>query len=163
MKKRNAIFKNKCSVKGCKQKELMPLLCSDCGLNHCLKHRHSADHDCKPSANSKVSKSGSAALRRLNQTKNNSIVSQSDQSRANPQRIRSLNNDIYSVQGNYSEDEALARALQQSMLETNKNTNQTSNLAQKSSSQEQEDRNLAEAIAASQRDVNKNKDKCSVS
>ncbi len=164
IKKRNAIYKNKCSVKGCKQKELMPLLCDGCGLNHCLKHRHFSDHNCKPSPNSKVSKSGSAALQRLNQNKNSSALNpHSDRLRSSSPRNRSNNRDVYAVQGNYSEDEALARALQQSLIETNKNSNESSSLAQKPSTQEQEDRNLAEAIAQSQRVLNRNKDKCNIS
>ena len=43
-------MRNKCNVKGCKQKELIPLLCSECKRNYCLRHRHSADHDCDPRA-----------------------------------------------------------------------------------------------------------------
>lgn len=38
---------NRCSVKGCKQKEVVPVICDQCKLNHCLKHRHPTDHSCK--------------------------------------------------------------------------------------------------------------------
>ena len=27
--------------------QLVPVLCSDCKLNFCLSHRHTADHECK--------------------------------------------------------------------------------------------------------------------
>jgi hypothetical protein len=141
----------------------MPLLCDGCGLNHCLKHRHFSDHNCKPSQNGKVSKSGSAALQRFNQNKNTSVNPHSNQLKSSSPRNRSNNRDVFAVQGNYSEDEALARALQQSLIETNKNSNESSSLAQKPSTQEQEDRNLAEAIAESERVFNRNKDKCNIS
>jgi hypothetical protein len=34
------IYTNRCSMKSCKQKELIKIGCDDCGLNYCLKHRH---------------------------------------------------------------------------------------------------------------------------
>lgn len=43
------IYTNRCHAKGCKRKELIPVQCSQCKLNFCLRHRHSSDHDCKPS------------------------------------------------------------------------------------------------------------------
>ncbi|XP_064482273.1 AN1-type zinc finger protein 2B-like [Ornithodoros turicata] len=39
---------NRCAVKGCKQKELIPLTCDRCRRNHCLRHRHPDDHNCSP-------------------------------------------------------------------------------------------------------------------
>lgn len=44
------IFTNKCTFKGCKKKELIPVLCVQCKLNFCLRHRHTADHECNPAA-----------------------------------------------------------------------------------------------------------------
>lgn len=44
------IFTNKCSVKSCKKKELIPVQCGQCKLNFCLRHRHVKDHDCNPSS-----------------------------------------------------------------------------------------------------------------
>lgn len=44
------IFTNRCTVKGCKKKELIPVQCSHCKMNYCLRHRHAADHDCNPNA-----------------------------------------------------------------------------------------------------------------
>lgn len=41
------IFTNKCSFKGCKKKELIPVKCLQCTKNFCLRHRHSSDHDCR--------------------------------------------------------------------------------------------------------------------
>jgi len=157
IKKRKQIYKNKCSVKGCKQKELVPLLCTDCGRNHCLKHRHPADHTCNPTPNgTPVSKSGSAALKRFEQNKSNAtqkVVQKSTQPKPNPQSVRSHSN-TFEVQGNYSEDEALARALQQSMLDNDQPS---------PSNTTQYDRDMARAIAESQRNANRNKDKCNLS
>lgn len=31
---------------GCKQKEMMKVICEQCHKNYCLKHRHPLDHDC---------------------------------------------------------------------------------------------------------------------
>ena len=156
IKKRNQIYKNKCSLKGCKQKELVPLICDDCGRNHCLKHRHPADHNCSPSNTTSraASKSGSAALRRLEQKKAN--VQKSVTTKASPKSERSHSNNTFAVQGDFSEDEALARALQQSMLENGSTIG-----AQASDSQF--DRDMAKAIAESQRNATRNKDRCSVS
>jgi predicted nucleic acid binding AN1-type Zn finger protein len=39
-------FSNVCSVKGCSKKELVPIVCSDCGVKHCIRHRLPADHSC---------------------------------------------------------------------------------------------------------------------
>uniref|UniRef100_A0A8C6ZB12 AN1-type domain-containing protein n=1 Tax=Nothoprocta perdicaria TaxID=30464 RepID=A0A8C6ZB12_NOTPE len=40
------IFTNKCLKPGCKQKEMMKVICDQCHKNYCLKHRHPLDHDC---------------------------------------------------------------------------------------------------------------------
>lgn len=42
------IFTNKCSYKNCKKKELIPVQCTVCRYNYCLRHRHTADHECNP-------------------------------------------------------------------------------------------------------------------
>ena len=34
------IYTNRCSMKMCKQKELIKICCDSCGMNYCLKHRH---------------------------------------------------------------------------------------------------------------------------
>ncbi|VDO40517.1 unnamed protein product [Haemonchus placei] len=40
------IFANRCTVKGCKKKELVPITCPSCHQNFCLGHRHEKDHNC---------------------------------------------------------------------------------------------------------------------
>lgn len=41
------VFGNQCSMKGCKKKEGVPIVCDQCKMNFCLRHRHSVDHSCK--------------------------------------------------------------------------------------------------------------------
>ncbi|KAI8976078.1 hypothetical protein BDB01DRAFT_844564 [Pilobolus umbonatus] len=38
---------NICCKKGCVTKLLVPMKCSDCGLNFCVKHRLEIDHECQ--------------------------------------------------------------------------------------------------------------------
>nr|CDS34745.1 zinc finger AN1 type domain 2B [Hymenolepis microstoma] len=59
------IFKNSCSVPGCKKKELVPIRCSRCQLNYCLSHRNEMDHNCQGRRMSKrMNSAGAAAVRR---------------------------------------------------------------------------------------------------
>lgn len=51
------IFTNKCLKPGCKQKEMMKVICDQCHKNYCLKHRHPLDHDCS-GAGHPLSKAG---------------------------------------------------------------------------------------------------------
>lgn len=49
-KSNRKVFTNKCSVKGCKNKEVIPITCKECTNNYCLKHRHTTDHQCEGKA-----------------------------------------------------------------------------------------------------------------
>jgi len=40
-------FVHGCMKPGCKSKELLPVICNDCGTNFCFKHRFPADHGCR--------------------------------------------------------------------------------------------------------------------
>uniref|UniRef100_A0A8D0E4J8 AN1-type domain-containing protein n=1 Tax=Salvator merianae TaxID=96440 RepID=A0A8D0E4J8_SALMN len=51
------IFTNKCFKPGCKKREMMPLICSQCHGNFCLKHRHPLDHACQGQGRA-ISKAG---------------------------------------------------------------------------------------------------------
>lgn len=93
------IYTNQCSMRGCKKKELIPVLCSQCKRNFCLGHRHNADHNCDP-ANAVRDQRADAATRRL-------------QNQAT--RQTTPGNHAQAVQGSMSEDEALAHALALSM------------------------------------------------
>ncbi|CAG2054978.1 unnamed protein product, partial [Timema podura] len=44
------VFTNKCAAKGCRIKEVVKVLCPECKLNFCLKHRHTTDHQCEGAA-----------------------------------------------------------------------------------------------------------------
>lgn len=39
-------FSNICSLKGCSKKELVPIVCPECTLKYCIRHRLAADHQC---------------------------------------------------------------------------------------------------------------------
>ncbi|KAJ8673996.1 hypothetical protein QAD02_005258 [Eretmocerus hayati] len=93
-KNRRKVFANKCSSKGCKTKEIVPVKCSDCGKNFCLKHRHPSDHAC-------IGKEEAMRAKRLN------ALSRSSQNTSS--------SSFRNFQGTMSEDEALARALQASL------------------------------------------------
>ena len=41
------VFGNQCTMKGCKKKEVVPVICDQCRMNFCLRHRHALDHSCK--------------------------------------------------------------------------------------------------------------------
>ncbi|XKL59475.1 hypothetical protein PGB90_000491 [Kerria lacca] len=91
---RKQVFTNKCSLKNCKTKEMVPVICGDCRLNFCFKHRHNIDHNC----GGLKKRTANAALMRQKQ---NGISLNRNQA-----------SHVKSVQGSLSEDEALARALQ---------------------------------------------------
>ncbi|XP_055536436.1 AN1-type zinc finger protein 2A [Wyeomyia smithii] len=107
------IYTNRCSYKNCKKKELIPVSCSVCKRNYCLKHRHTTDHECSGSAVSRKHPqnfAGQAALQRQQQ-KNSSSNTLTNH------RAADSNKHLEAVQGSMSEDEALARALALSMQE----------------------------------------------
>lgn len=85
-KSRRKVFTNRCSYKKCKTKEVIPVICNECSLNFCLKHRHTVDHQCE----------GRGARQRW----------------IFEARRNTLGNNL---QNGMSEDEALARALALSM------------------------------------------------
>ncbi|XP_076319550.1 AN1-type zinc finger protein 2A-like isoform X2 [Tachypleus tridentatus] len=149
------IYTNRCSLKGCKQKELVPVTCSQCKQNYCLKHRHPIDHSCQGlQGNSRViSPMGAAALARAkNKPKPSSSLAtkttNNSHSRSSvPSHSSSINNtSVIAIQGNLNEDEALAIALQQSVLRS-----QTADATRSPVNQEDEDEQLALALAESER------------
>ncbi|XP_037094402.1 AN1-type zinc finger protein 2A-like [Pollicipes pollicipes] len=137
--KKRKIYTNRCSKKGCKVKELVKVTCDSCMLNFCLSHRHAQDHDCKGAGGRPtVSRSGLAAMQRLQGAKPSGSnaasrpVHQWSQNAGRPPVHTAA-----ALQGNVSEDEALARTLQASLSQSNV------------MSQEDIDRQIAEALAAS--------------
>lgn len=94
-KQKRKVFTNKCSFKSCKTKEVIPIVCDECTYNYCLKHRHTTDHNCGGKL---------AAMRKRN------LEASMARQKQNSAAMATTN-----VQGNMSDDEALARALALSM------------------------------------------------
>ncbi|XP_054262181.1 AN1-type zinc finger protein 2A [Macrosteles quadrilineatus] len=130
-KNKRKVFTNKCSKKGCKGKEVVRVVCNECSLNFCLRHRHTADHNCQGRQAAARNKAAEAAAARLTARPSAAPVS----------RVSSA------VQGNLSEDEALAKALQLSMMEGEKNRTTTPE------EQLAADAALARALAESERNT----------
>ncbi|XP_060554875.1 AN1-type zinc finger protein 2A-like isoform X2 [Ruditapes philippinarum] len=174
-KERRKVYTNKCSMKGCKVKELIPVKCDKCHKNYCLRHRFEDDHDCQgyQGSGKGMSNAGSAALSRLQQPASQSKAPPSNAKPANrPPQQRTLHSlgfglgsdldrqrrerqqqgtqNLRAAQAGLSEEEAMARAIQQSLSETQatkpSNTNNTL-------SQEEEDLLLAQALAASEEEA----------
>uniref|UniRef100_A0A8C3P3I2 AN1-type domain-containing protein n=1 Tax=Cyanoderma ruficeps TaxID=181631 RepID=A0A8C3P3I2_9PASS len=80
--RKRKIFTNKCLKPGCKQKEMMKVICDQCHKNYCLKHRHPLDHDCS-GAGHPLSKAGHAAVTRA-QASSSKIVAASSSGAARP-------------------------------------------------------------------------------
>ncbi|XP_059046712.1 AN1-type zinc finger protein 2A-like [Achroia grisella] len=117
--RRNKVFTNKCSFKGCKTKEMVPLVCGECTLNFCLRHRHTTDHSCEGKLAAKRRQAANAAIARRKATENKISNSQI------ATNVASFND----VQGNMTEDEALAHALALSLQEQNANHAEDNNFA----------------------------------
>ncbi|KTG35991.1 hypothetical protein cypCar_00044147 [Cyprinus carpio] len=167
--RKRKIFTNKCSKGGCKQKEMIRVTCDQCHLNYCLKHRHPLDHDCKTDGKP-VSKSGHAALMRVqapsssnaaasstrgsSRAVSNGVTGRTRPQSSSAQRINTspmvsptAQNVIppsASFQVGLTEEQALQRALEMSLAESDRASQPTL------SPQEQEDLALAQALAASE-------------
>lgn len=157
---RNKVYSNKCTVKGCKQKEMIPVICDNCGHNYCLRHRHPQDHSCTQINGKPMSKGAAAALARskMSQAAGSSNRSHSyDGSRSNTNTSVKPAKTSFSqstIQGNLSDDVALQLALQASLSGTA--TAAAAAGQQQALSQEQEDFLLAQAIAQSEREARQN-------
>ncbi|PAV70797.1 hypothetical protein WR25_05416 [Diploscapter pachys] len=92
------LYSNRCSMKGCKNKELVPFICPSCNLNFCVKHRIDIDHKCE------AGKTGNANQKQLSKT-----------ALAAMQRNQGQQNCAQQARNTMSEDEALARALELSL------------------------------------------------
>ncbi|XP_073954726.1 AN1-type zinc finger protein 2A-like isoform X1 [Choristoneura fumiferana] len=158
--RRKKVFTNRCSYKGCRTKEMVPLVCSECALNFCLKHRHMTDHACEGKLAAKrrqaacrtswiwtgfgaISRWCAAILALVSDTANNVLSAFSDRwddrwtkmrvlthPNAAMARMKAAENRVKpnppvvpvapfsAVQGNMTEDEALAHALAASLQES---------------------------------------------
>ncbi|XP_049653986.1 AN1-type zinc finger protein 2B isoform X2 [Accipiter gentilis] len=156
--RKRKIFTNKCLKPGCKQKEMMKVICDQCHKNYCLKHRHPLDHDCS-GAGRPLSKAGHAAVVRAQASSKTVTASSSGAARpadspsspvpARGGRAAALQSPSTSppavmLQNGLSEEEALQRALEMSLAES------ACSSAQPPSTQEEEDLALAQALSASE-------------
>lgn len=130
-KRKQKIFTNRCCKPGCKRKELMKLECDRCHSNFCLSHRHPLDHDCK-SKGQALSKAGYAALIRSRKTSEqnratiNSVLKPQEGKQSGCCRDISESPPLapgvpvmsdFGLHNGLSEEEALQRALEMSLLE----------------------------------------------
>lgn len=111
------IYTNRCTFRNCKKKELIPVSCTVCRRNFCLKHRHTSDHECpgagQPAAAVATPKNpftlaAQAAIQRQQRQPSSVAIPASSARGASH---------VTAVQGSMSEDEALARALALSLQE----------------------------------------------
>ncbi|XP_065697577.1 AN1-type zinc finger protein 2B isoform X1 [Patagioenas fasciata] len=158
--RKRKIFTNKCLKPGCKQKEMMKVICDQCHQNYCLKHRHPLDHNCS-GVGRPLSKAGHAAVARAQSSSSKAVIASSTgaarpvDSPSSPASARggtaavsqapSTSPPAVMLQNGLSEEEALQRALEMSLAES------APSLAHPpSSTQEEEDLALAQALSASE-------------
>ncbi|XP_055573779.1 AN1-type zinc finger protein 2B isoform X2 [Falco cherrug] len=158
--RKRKIFTNKCLKPGCKQKEMMKVICNQCHKNYCLKHRHPLDHDCS-GAGHPLSKAGHAAVARAQASSSKTVTTMSSGAarptdspsspvlaarggRAAAPQTRSISPPAVMLQNGLSEEEALQRALEMSLAES------ACSSVQPPSTQEEEDLALAQALSASE-------------
>ncbi|XP_009323145.1 PREDICTED: AN1-type zinc finger protein 2B [Pygoscelis adeliae] len=158
--RKRKIFTNKCLKPGCKQKEMMKVICDQCHKNYCLKHRHPLDHDCS-GAGRPLSKAGHAAVARAQASSSKTVTASSSGAarpadspsslasarggRAAASQTASTSPPAVMLQNGLSEEEALQRALEMSLAESAR-----SSAHPPSSTQEEEDLALAQALSASE-------------
>lgn len=111
------IYTNRCTFRNCKKKELVPVSCTVCRQNFCLKHRHTSDHDCPGQPAAAVAAAASTKKNPFTLAAQAAFQRQQQQQRPAANPARSGGSHVAAVQGSMSEDEALARALALSMQE----------------------------------------------
>jgi len=132
----------RCSKVKCKVRELIKVDCNQCSLNFCLKHRHPQDHECSGKSTKPMSDAAKAAIaRQERQNQNQGIAKYFQRQPVNPPPRPNA----AQIQGNLSEDEALARALQASLGTGQPQATGSGN--SQALTQEEQDRMLALALA----------------
>ncbi|BFZ14524.1 hypothetical protein BsWGS_17562 [Bradybaena similaris] len=155
-KGRKKVYTNKCSKRGCKKKELVPVVCDTCRLNFCFHHRHQQDHNCKGFQNSgrAVTRAGAAAIVRAQQISQDNVSHFLSSSPTN-NSSRCLNETkpeaVAGLPSLQNDDEAIARALQMSMNAGSEQDGQSK--IDRMTSDGPEDFLLAQAIALSLQDM----------
>ncbi|XP_011405425.1 PREDICTED: AN1-type zinc finger protein 2A-like isoform X1 [Amphimedon queenslandica] len=144
--KKNKLYTNRCSYIGCKKKELVPVNCSKCRQNFCLRHRLEADHNCRGVVSGTSHKGGSTRSKPVINTGSTGSTSKPQQSlmsrigadldRERRERVKESTRNV-SEKEQLVQDEALARALSEDLNKT----------------QDTEDEQLAMAIQQSLKDT----------
>ncbi|XP_055839405.1 AN1-type zinc finger protein 2A [Episyrphus balteatus] len=127
------IFTNRCSYKNCKKKELIPVTCTVCNYNFCLRHRHSADHECTGPQKLQRNLTANAAEYRKN-NKPTTLFTTNLKPTANRVNIAQGSSQAKNIQGNMTEDEALAHALALSIMELDESAERSRRTNQESPS-----------------------------
>lgn len=151
--RRRKIYSNKCSMKGCKQKELIPFTCQKCRLNYCIRHRHETDHNCDTIAPSARGVAGANDInnRRLMYFQNQVAQSQASNSSRPPNRPAAVAaTAAANIQpGSMTESEAIEYAIRLSLNEAPK-SNPPNRASNNNNDQESEDAILARVLAQSE-------------
>lgn len=165
-KNRRKVFTNKCSAKNCRVKEVVRVVCSECKLNFCLKHRHPTDHQCEGAAGAARRRTLEAAMTR--QAKLNAGGASLSNLSPKPTKSKPTQpqTSAAGIQGGLSEDEALARALALSLQDSQ--SSQPNGTTGNRQQQVDEDHMLARAIAESERQQRtattaSSRDRCNIS
>ncbi|XP_069679395.1 AN1-type zinc finger protein 2A-like isoform X2 [Periplaneta americana] len=166
-KNRRKVFTNKCSAKNCRVKEVVPVVCGECKLNFCLKHRHPTDHQCEGATGAARRKAVEAAMARQAKLNAKGASSSNQAPRPTKNRPPPAQTAMAGIQGGLSEDEALARALALSLQDSG-GSQQNGSIGNSRQQQEDEDSMLARAIAESERQLRgtatvSSRDRCTVS
>lgn len=123
------IFTNRCSFKNCKKKELIPVKCTICNYNFCLRHRHSVDHECtvpQKVQNNLTAKAAEYRKKNIPTT----LFTSNIKPTTNRVNITQGSTQAKNIQGNMSEDEALAHALALSIMELDESAERNRRTAQ---------------------------------
>ncbi|XP_076355257.1 AN1-type zinc finger protein 2B-like isoform X1 [Tachypleus tridentatus] len=145
------------------ERKLIPVICSQCKQNFCLKHRHQTDHKCEGFKRTghiiSPTETADVAWTQNKLTSTNTLSAWTSptstclhaplpsHSKANETLVTAIH-----IRGNLNEDEALALALQNALsnsLETS--PSQTRSISRSPISQEEADRQLALALRESER------------
>ncbi|XP_062513604.1 AN1-type zinc finger protein 2A-like isoform X2 [Corticium candelabrum] len=135
---------SRCSFPGCKGKELVPIKCAECNRTYCLRHRFTMDHNCtgptvaagrnaaksrwqtsrsdqRPVSSSSHKRAATAGPKKPQQTCLNAVGSELNrlrQERQEQHRTPMFHGATANLQQQTTEDEALTRAIQESLRDS---------------------------------------------
>ncbi|CAF1027787.1 unnamed protein product, partial [Brachionus calyciflorus] len=141
---RRKVFTNKCSLKGCKQKELIPFNCTKCRKNYCIRHRHESDHSC----DTIIRQAPSSSNPRSSQNDLNAKRLMFFQRQQPPEKKTQQTTKVPVQSTTMSDSEALEYAIQLSLKESSNRKSKPEN------NELTEDEQLALALAESEREYN---------